>query len=93
MFGMVRELLETKDGKAFEKLYDRIEKYEGISDSMEIEIAKYLDQVSDAHLSDDTKAKIRAMLREILRDREHWRQLLQYLSHHQAQEGQQGGLH
>lgn len=65
MFGMVRELLEVKDGKAFEKLYDRIEKYEGISDSMEIEIAKYLDQVSDAHLSDDTKAKIRAMLREI----------------------------
>ena len=42
-----------------------IEKYEEISDSMEIEIAKYLDQVSDAHLSDDTKAKIRAMLREI----------------------------
>ena len=65
MFGMVRELLEIKDGKAFEKLYDRIEKYEGISDSMEIEIAKYLDQVSDAHLSDDTKAKSRAMLREI----------------------------
>ncbi len=32
---------------------------------MEIEIAKYLDEVSDAHLSDDTKAKIRAMLREI----------------------------
>ena len=32
---------------------------------MEIEIAKYLDQVSDAHLSDDTKSKIRAMLREI----------------------------
>ena len=65
MFGMVRELLETKDEKAFNKLYGRIEKYEGISDNMEIEIAKYLDQVSDAHLSDDTKAKIRAMLREI----------------------------
>ena len=32
---------------------------------MEIEIAKYLDNVSNAHLSDDTKAKIRAMLREI----------------------------
>ena len=32
---------------------------------MEIEIANYLDQVSDAHLSDDTKAKIRSMLREI----------------------------
>ena len=65
MFGMVRELLETQDSKTFDKLYERIEKYEGISDNMEIEIAKYLDQVSDAHLSDDTKAKIRAMLREI----------------------------
>lgn len=65
MFGMVRELLEEKDESKFVKLFSRIEKYEGISDSMEIEIAKYLDQVSDSHLSDDTKAKIRAMLREI----------------------------
>ena len=65
MFCFVTELLETKEAKAFDKLYERIEKYEGISDNMEIEIAKYLDQVSDAHLSDDTKAKIRAMLREI----------------------------
>ena len=32
---------------------------------MELEIANYLDQVSDAHLSDDTKGKIRAMLREV----------------------------
>lgn len=65
MFGMVRVLLEEKDETAFVKLYSRIEKYEGISDNMEIEIAKYLDEVSDAHLSDDTKGKIRAMLREI----------------------------
>ena len=65
MFGMVKELLgETNDDK-FIKLYTRIEKYEGISDNMEIEIAKYLDQVSVSHLSDETKAKIRAMLREI----------------------------
>ena len=77
MFGMVTELLtlsssatakereknsETGD---FNKLFARIEKYESISDNMELEIAKYLDSVSDAHLSDDTKAKIRAMLREI----------------------------
>ena len=56
-----------KDAQAgdFNKLYTRIEKYEGISDNMELEIAKYLDLVSDSHLSDDTKAKIRAMLREI----------------------------
>lgn len=65
MFGMVRSLLGEKDETAFNKLFSRIEKYEGISDNMEIEIAKYLDSVSDAHLSDETKAKIRAMLREI----------------------------
>ena len=65
MFGMVRELLGEKNPDKFVKLFSRIEKYEGISDNMEIEIAKYLDQVSNAHLSDDTKAKIRAMLREI----------------------------
>ncbi|MBP6527142.1 MAG: Na/Pi cotransporter family protein [Prevotella sp.] len=65
MFGMVRDLINEKDEKKLLKIFSRIEKYEGISDNMEIEIAKYLDQVSDAHLSDDTKAKIRAMLREI----------------------------
>ena len=74
MFNMVRELLtlsssatNKKDNKAgdFNKLFTRVEKYEGISDNMELEIAKSLDSVSDAHLSDDTKAKIRAMLREI----------------------------
>ena len=74
MFGMVTELLTLSSSNAskkgsneatFNKLYTRVEKYEGISDNMELEIAKYLDTVSDAHLSDDTKAKIRAMLREI----------------------------
>ena len=75
MFSMVQELLDLsasknndKSGKTeqeFVKLYTRIEKYENISDNMELEIAKYLENVSDAHLSDDTKGKIRAMLREI----------------------------
>lgn len=65
MFGFVRELLITENEANFNKLFTRIEKYESISDNMEIEIAKYLDSVSDAHLSDETKAKIRAMLREI----------------------------
>ena len=65
MFGMVRELLGERDMDKFTKLYSRVEKYEGISDNMEIEIAKYLDQVSNAHLSDETKEKVRSMLREI----------------------------
>ena len=73
MYGMVKELLnesssltgKEKDDAKFNKLFSRIEKYENISDNMELEIAKYLEQVSDAHLSDETKGKIRAMLREI----------------------------
>ena len=74
MFGMVQDLLNMSSStqnkkkdteEKFNKLYTRIEKYEGISDNMELEIAKYLEQVSDAHLSDETKGKIRSMLREI----------------------------
>ncbi len=70
MYGMVKELFNmsvdpnTKN-EDFQKLFIRIEKYEDISDNMEIEIARYLEQVSDAHLSDETKAKIRSMMRQI----------------------------
>ena len=65
MYGMVKDLLAEKDKEKFAKQFVRIEKYEGISDNMEIEIARYLEQVSDAHLSDETKEKIRRMLRQI----------------------------
>ena len=75
MFTMVQDLLtlsststgmkKSNQETEFTQLYSRIEKYENISDNLELEIANYLDQVSDAHLSDETKAKIRAMLREI----------------------------
>ena len=65
MFGMVRELLDETDGERFEKNFTRIKKYEEISDNMEIEIARYLEEVSNAHLSDETKQKIRSMMRQI----------------------------
>lgn len=65
MFSFVRDLTGITNDADFNKLFTRIEKYESITDSMEIEIARYLDSVSDAHLSDETKAKIRSMLREI----------------------------
>ena len=65
MFHMVGDLLHTEDENEFTKLYSRIEKYENISDSMEIEIANYLNSVSDGRLSADGKTKIRTMLREI----------------------------
>ncbi|MDO4185035.1 MAG: Na/Pi cotransporter family protein [Bacteroidales bacterium] len=65
MFGMVRQLFgETKD-KPFAELFSQIEHEEDLTDKTEIEIARYLEQVSDGHLSDDTKQKIRQMIREI----------------------------
>jgi len=65
MFGMVKELYHAEDDETFNKTYERIKKYEDISDRMENEIAQYLGQVGDAHLSDETKEKIRSMLRQI----------------------------
>ena len=65
MFRMVPELLEMKDENDFVKLFARIEKYEGISDNMEIEIANYLNKVSEGRLSPESKTIIQAMLREI----------------------------
>ena len=64
MFGICKTLLDLKN-EDFVKQYTRIQKYEGISDNMEIEIAKYLDEVSEARLSPESKEKIRSMLRQI----------------------------
>lgn len=65
MFGMVRDLLNTANENDFNKLFSRIEKYENISDNMELEIANYLNQVSEGRLSSESKLQIRAMLREV----------------------------
>lgn len=65
LFGQVRELYGTQDKEEFDKLFERIRKGEDASDRMENEIGKYLGDIGSAHLSDDTKQKIRAMMREI----------------------------
>ena len=65
MFGLVRELLHTTKEDDFIKLFSRIEKYESISDNMELEIANYLNQVSEGRLSSESKLQIRTMLREV----------------------------
>ena len=65
MFGMVRQLLDEKEEERFVELYNKVEQLEDITDRMEIEIARYLEQVSVGHLSDITKTKVRQMLREI----------------------------
>ncbi|MCR5002777.1 MAG: Na/Pi cotransporter family protein [Bacteroidales bacterium] len=44
---------------------NQVDALESMSDRMEIEVGKYLSDVSDAHLSDATKGKIRSMFRQI----------------------------
>ena len=65
MFGMVRTLFHETDPKDFAELFRQIEHEEDTADKLEIEIARYLEQVSNGHLSDETKQKIRQMMREI----------------------------
>ena len=65
MFGMLNELLHTTNENDFNKLFSRIEKYENISDNMELEIANYLNKVSEGRLSSESKLEIRGMLREV----------------------------
>ena len=65
MFGMVRQLMDEKDEKNFVHLFSQIEHQEDLTDHMELEIARFLEQVSQNHLSDETKVKVRQMLREV----------------------------
>lgn len=65
MFGFVPQLMQTDDDTAFSVLFSRIAKYESITDSMEMEIAVYLNEVSEGRLSDSSKTQILKMLRQI----------------------------
>lgn len=65
MFKMVTDLLHTDNENDYNQLFSRIEKYESISDNMEVEIANYLNQVSEGRLSSESKLQIRGMLREV----------------------------
>ena len=65
MFGMVRQLMDEGDETKFTHLYSQIENQEDYTDRMEIEIARFLEQVSENHLSDETKVKVRQMMREV----------------------------
>ena len=65
MLDMVKVLFYEKNEDAFLKTYSRVEKYESISDRMEIEIANYLTCVAEGRLSSEGKEEIRIMLRAV----------------------------
>jgi len=65
MLDMVRSLYDEDNENEFIKLFSRIEKYESISDRMELEIAGYLTKVADGRLSDEGKFELQKMLRVV----------------------------
>lgn len=65
LFGLVRDMLNEHNSDKIEEIYQQIEHEEDLTDEVEISIARFLEQVSDGHLSDESKMKVRQMLREI----------------------------
>ena len=63
MVGMIHDLFNEKDSTEFAMTFSRVEKYEGICDRMEYEIAQCLNQVADGRLSDQSKREVHKMLR------------------------------
>lgn len=65
LYANVCKMLDETDINKTAKMFEQVQKEEDFSDELELAIASYLEKVSDAHLSDDTKEKIRQMMREI----------------------------
>lgn len=65
LYEIVKTMLDETSKDKCVKLFSQVEQEEDFSDKLELAIAHYLEKVSDAHLSDDTKDKIRQMMREI----------------------------
>lgn len=65
MFGLTRDMINESNENEVVKIFTRIQKYESISDRMEVEIAKYLTKVGDGRLSDESKHQIQKMLRVV----------------------------
>ena len=64
-FDLVVSMHGIEKDDDFNAIFKKVEKYEGITDNMEYEIAHYLQQVADGHLSDEAKRQIQRMLREV----------------------------
>ena len=62
MITQAQELIHCDDNNEWPKRYSRLEKYEEISDRMEIEIANYLNKCSEGRLSNEGKHRIASLL-------------------------------
>ena len=66
MLGMARDMIHMENvDEKYSQLYSRIEKYEDISDRMELEIGSFLNHVAEGRLSPEGKMRVAGMLRVI----------------------------
>jgi phosphate:Na+ symporter len=63
MYDMIPDLIKTREDKKYKEIYERIIKYEEITDRMEVEIANYLTKASEHDLSHKASLYISSMLR------------------------------
>lgn len=64
-YAYAKEALNTKDPAKFDELYKKLEHYEQITDRIEFEIAKYLNDISDGELSEESGRRLQAMYKII----------------------------
>ena len=65
MFMQTRYLFSAPNDVDFNNTFAKIQHYEEVCDDMEIEIANYLNKISDERLSAELKNTIRGMLRQV----------------------------
>ena len=61
MSGFAQNLLTEQNAKLKTKLHTKMEKYEEITDRVEIEVATYLAKVSEGEMTEKTSMRVRAM--------------------------------
>jgi len=65
MFGFIQKLINETDDSKFNKLFAKIEKYERISDEVEVEIANYLSMVNQSKFSDTGRRQVRSIMKQV----------------------------
>lgn len=65
MFNFIPSFLVEVDPQKSKEVFDRIEKYENITDKIEEEVATFLTKISESELSERSSKSVRSMLRII----------------------------
>lgn len=64
-YAYAKQAINAETSEAFDPLYKKLEHYEQITDKIEFEIAKYLNNISEGELSEESGRRIQAMYKII----------------------------